>query len=554
MILLDKDSCGLLIYLLALDHPETVMTISKALNQSRRKIYYQLEKINESLPEGVPLITSQPRVGIKLTEAQRQSCQDLLVNIDDSSYVLSMRERMDLMLVYIAVSPRRITIEKMMYLTDVSRNTVLNDLNEIRNLLDSNVYPISLYATKSEGYYLKGLPFDKVQYIHSLLHQILTEETEGFLSILESKISQTVGTGMLLTPDFRQFVLRCLKELYKQWGKRININEIELMVRLFPYLILARRNMEIDVATEQSRLKDFAPIKERIEFSVSKILAKNISEEFNVSLDEIEIYLLTILLLSYRKDDDHHVNSDDFQDMMLVLERFVTEIESHSTFVFVDRNTLCQRLLIHCKSLVYRKKFGMFLRNPLTQQIKEKYGALYKITQLSSTILEHAWNIRLNEDDIAYLTVHLGGAAQNSQMELLTQKICIVCDEGLAIQRLLTNQINHYFPLHKVEAVFTSEQFKSVQDIIKVDVIVQTSDIVESDIVTTTVDPILRQDDVVRLAHVLKQEAIVDYLMSFDYQLEHLLTQYLKKKTDREDFKKKLYQLLANEFHQGSRI
>ena len=50
MIILDKKSYALLSYLIKLDEPETVMTISKKLKQSRRKIYYHLEKINDALP------------------------------------------------------------------------------------------------------------------------------------------------------------------------------------------------------------------------------------------------------------------------------------------------------------------------------------------------------------------------------------------------------------------------------------------------------------------------------------------------------------------------
>lgn len=44
MILLDQTSCDLLRYLIQLKEPETIMTISRATNQSRRKIYYHLEK------------------------------------------------------------------------------------------------------------------------------------------------------------------------------------------------------------------------------------------------------------------------------------------------------------------------------------------------------------------------------------------------------------------------------------------------------------------------------------------------------------------------------
>ncbi len=42
--MLDKKSYDLLSYLLTLTEPETVTTISKVLNQSRRRIYYHLDK------------------------------------------------------------------------------------------------------------------------------------------------------------------------------------------------------------------------------------------------------------------------------------------------------------------------------------------------------------------------------------------------------------------------------------------------------------------------------------------------------------------------------
>lgn len=42
MIYLDKSSSVLLNYLLQLTEPETIMAISRATGQSRRKIYYHL--------------------------------------------------------------------------------------------------------------------------------------------------------------------------------------------------------------------------------------------------------------------------------------------------------------------------------------------------------------------------------------------------------------------------------------------------------------------------------------------------------------------------------
>lgn len=159
-------------HLIGLQEPETIMAMSKELQQSRRKIYYHLEKINDALPADVAPLESLPRIGIVLSEEQKQAGLDLLASIDAYSYTMNIAERMQLMMVYICITPERVTLEKLMELTEVSRNTVLNDLNEIRAQLAQEQYKMTLYVSKSQGYDLICHPLNKIQYVHALLYSI----------------------------------------------------------------------------------------------------------------------------------------------------------------------------------------------------------------------------------------------------------------------------------------------------------------------------------------------------------------------------------------------
>lgn len=114
------------------------MAISHALNQSRRKVYYQLDKINQALPKGVDQIISYPRLGILLTADQKAACRLLLEEVTDYNYVMKSDERRRLSSIYIAVSTERVTIDKLMQINDVSRNTILNDLTELRKNWKTN--------------------------------------------------------------------------------------------------------------------------------------------------------------------------------------------------------------------------------------------------------------------------------------------------------------------------------------------------------------------------------------------------------------------------------
>ena len=74
-----------------------------------------------------------------------------------------------------------------MELTEVSRNTVLNDLNSIRYQLTLEQYQVTLQVSKSRGYYLNAHPLNKIQYLQSLLYHIFMEENPAFVAILEEK-------------------------------------------------------------------------------------------------------------------------------------------------------------------------------------------------------------------------------------------------------------------------------------------------------------------------------------------------------------------------------
>ena len=67
-----------------------------------------------------------------------------------------------------------------MELTEVSRNTVLNDLNTIRYQLSLEQYQVTLQVSKSQGYYLSAHPLNKIQHLQSLLYHIFMEGNGAF--------------------------------------------------------------------------------------------------------------------------------------------------------------------------------------------------------------------------------------------------------------------------------------------------------------------------------------------------------------------------------------
>lgn len=546
MIILDKKSYDLLSYLLVLEEPETVMAISKELNQSRRKIYYHLEKINEALPTGIEPITSYPRIGIYLTPEQKGACQQLLDDLDDYSYVMNVEERQQLTLTYIAVSKERVTIEKLMLLNNVSRNTILNDLNNIRRRLSEEEYDIRLRVTKARGYYLECHPLSKIQYLYRLFYGIYTAGNQSFVAIAKDKIIDLTGFDRYFSNEVNDYLKSELSSAQKRLGKKINSKDRQFMIQIFPYLLLSYQSIDLTNAEKDLVQQEFSPTWKRIEYTLAKEIADGLSQQFDIQLDNIETSLVAMLLLSFRKDKDVHLESQDYAEMRQTLELFLRNLHSQYGFVFSHHNDLLNQLLMHCKALIYRKNYGILSVNPLKKYIMTNYASLFEATKASIFVLEDAWKIKINDSDIAYITIHLGGELEKIGNSTFQKKrVTLVCDEGVGVQKLLLRQCKQILTQCEID-IFTSEQFYSISDIIETDMVVTTSDALDSQFATMVVNPILSINDTVRLirfstTHRTQAET------SFSQELEKCLQAYVTDTAERHALTMKIEQLVSKE-------
>ncbi|WP_088724076.1 BglG family transcription antiterminator [Streptococcus mutans] len=547
MIILDRNSYDLLSYLIKLEEPETVMSISKVLNQSRRKVYYHLDKINEALPSEIPKIISYPRIGILLSSQQKAACRTLLADLDDYSYVMSIQERMLLSITYIAIAKDRVTIEKLMQINAVSRNTILNDLNELRQRLSFEPYSIKLQATKSKGYYLDCHPLSKIQYLNKLLHTTYTDSNPNFIAMMRDKLRDFADLSSYFSDDISSFIRGELQVSQALLGKKINSQDIRFMVATLPYQLLSYQNLGLSEREQRDLLSEFSPIKERKEYEIARHLNENLKREFHLELDEIETSLIAVLLLSYRKDRDMHLESHDYDDMRRVLSYFIDAFELDYHVCFKHKQLLLNQLLTHCKALLFRKAYGIVSNNSLTDQIKDKYADLFAMTKVCLSILENAWSIKMNDDDIAYITIHIGGELVHSETKPTPPAVLtLVCDEGIGVQKLFMQQCKQYLPHSKIEAVLTSEQFYSVADIMAVDLVISTNDSLDTQLPTLFVHSILRDDDAIKLIRFAKQRGQTGQ-DDFDKKLETYIRHYVKNDSDCYVLKTKIEGLINEE-------
>ncbi|MCJ1778390.1 BglG family transcription antiterminator [Mammaliicoccus sciuri] len=550
MLNLDKTSCDLLDYLIQIEQPKTITEISKHLSQSRRKIYYHLKKINHALPDDTKKIINYPRIGILLNDDQKRACIQLLNKSDTTHYVMSIEERKWLIIIYICISSEFITINKLMKLVDVSRNTILNDLNNIRELIEFEQFNIHLRVTKSEGYYIECHPLSKIQFIYKILYQIHKSSSEAFKSLIHEKLLSHTSFSHYYSLEKTKFLKTLLKEMSHDLGKILNQKDREFMLQTLPYLLLSSHNSKITAYNYEVIQKDFLLVQERIEYEVSEKLVSFLESEFNVSFDQMAKNIIALLLLSFRKDSDIHNASHDYDDMRKTLDLFLSLFEHEYHIKFSNRSTLLDQLLTHCKSLLYQKTYDIPSDTQFTNNIKETFNHLFMITKRCIPLLEQAWLIHMTDDDIAYIAVHLGGAIHNNRRtEMPIKKITLICDEGIGIRKFFLKQCQSYISNAYIDTVFTLEEFDSVKEILNSNMIISTSDAIETDIPVIFVNPILTNEDIIRIVSYLHSSNEKDFY-NFSNQLDLILKHYITDENEQYNLRNQIEKLFLKELIQ----
>ncbi|MDV6872317.1 transcription antiterminator, partial [Pseudomonas aeruginosa] len=429
---------------------------------------------------------------------------------------------------------------------DVSRNTILNDLTELREELEDKQYKIQLHATKARGYYFGCHPMALIQYLYKLLVDVYQGGNTSFIDIFNRKLSEIQGLSVYFSKDILTYFHEYLFLSQASLGKTINTQDSQFMLQILPFMLLSYRNMRLDSETKSALKQEFHLIWKRKEYHIAQDLARELYHNFKLHLDDIEVSMVAMLMLSFRKDQDHHVESQDYDDMRATISHFIDQLESRYQLHFTHKQDLLKQLTTHCKALVYRKAYGIFLVNPLTDHIKEKYEELFAMTQSCATILEQDWTISLTDDDIAYLTIHLGGELRHNNTEQEKTKLVIVSDDGIGIQKLLFKQCQRYLANGQIEAVFTTEQYQSVYDLLAVDMIVATTDTLKTKIPMLIVNPILSDDDIIKLIRFSKQGRLSEH-SRFSTELTKAIEAVVKDESDRYALVSKIEKLIHRE-------
>lgn len=471
MAKLEKSQKEFLMLLLENENPQSIQLIQDQLDISRRTVYYIVNKINDVFYDlRMEPINNKRGQGYYLTSNQKKVV-DSILHSDGTLQNLSPDERVHYLICWMMYPKANIHIENIMELFDISRNSVFNDLKDLKSEIEK--YDVSLYFDIKNGYMINGQVFSKrallLYYLKILLKKIHYKSIE-FLDVSEvetfySRLQQISLKMHNEYDDYNLLAIACL------------LNIVHYVDEKFDFSILELRDLE---KTEELHMID----------------------KYFQDLNVHERLYLTIHLLGSKAGSV--IRLDDSQRDIQLFElalHLVDLFERQTSCDISEKNELVNSLYMHFKLSMYYYQLSIQISNTLLEDVKENYGNLYQMIKNLCESMDDEFPFILTDSEISYITMHFGGHLKQVQGKFYALiRVLIVCPSGISTSTLLKRGVEDLYANVTVIAATAAENIAQYKE--NIDFIVSTIDL-DTDIPWIKVNAILTKDDKSKIASMM---------------------------------------------------
>ncbi len=471
MAKLEKSQKEFLMLLLENENPQSIQLIQDQLDISRRTVYYIVNKINDVFYDlRMEPINNKRGQGYYLTSNQKKVV-DSILHSDGTLQNLSPDERVHYLICWMMYPKANIHIENIMELFDISRNSVFNDLKDLKSEIEK--YDVSLYFDIKNGYMINGQVFSKrallLYYLKILLKKIHYKSIE-FLDVSEvetfySRLQQISLKMHNEYDDYNLLAIACL------------LNIVHYVDEKFDFSILELRDLE---KTEELHMID----------------------KYFQDLNVHERLYLTIHLLGSKAGSV--IRLDDCQRDIQLFElalHLVDLFERQTSCDISEKNELVNSLYMHFKLSMYYYQLSIQISNTLLEDVKENYGNLYQMIKNLCESMDDEFPFILTDSEISYITMHFGGHLKQVQGKFYALiRVLIVCPSGISTSTLLKREVENLYANVTVIAATAAENIAQYKE--NIDFIVSTIDL-DTDIPWIKVNAILTKDDKSKIASMM---------------------------------------------------
>ena len=286
-----------------------------------------------------------------------------------SQYEYSPHERKILLVLYILTMEKRILLEDLVQLVQVSRNTALADLKKIKAELVK--FKLALNFNRKHGYNIIGNEHGKRNILILNLSQIISKHGWEYL-ISHVKYITNDNKNVKGNKDHEELLI--IKNILSNCEELLGVQYTdEVLESLSVYMYLFRNRIVNGKCVEmEDAEKDV--LRETKQFEAAKYIAKQFERVFFVDFPIDEIYYITTHLLGAKVNaQQKDFEKSEIDGIHSMVGYMIKDFQHYACVIFQDFEGLASYLYLHMKPAYYRVKYGIEIENPLLYTIQQNY-------------------------------------------------------------------------------------------------------------------------------------------------------------------------------------
>jgi len=389
-----------------------------------RTIRSDINKINQEHMEEI--ISSHSHFGYKINVQQLGNIQ---ISKENEEIPETPLQRAKFLLKELLLSKHSLNLVLLQETLCTSLSTLEKDVRKIRTILDS--HPSLTLVKKGDTISLQGEEYNKRKLYKELLSK---EVSDNFLNM--NKLARL----------YKSFDFIHISNILEDKIKEFNYSIREVSISI----VMVHIGIAIDRILQRKYVKDVElknNIEDTVEYAIANTFYIQVKRELNMEVPKEEIQLLALLLLgkqSHIYQDDEvliHNQKISIEDTMV---QMLNQIERMFDIKLVSDDELKSGLGTHLQSYANRLEAKENIKNIFLPEIKKQYPLVFEMGIIAARELGKLWKIHVSEDEIGFLSIHLGSAYDRLSKERKIRAVLIYPHEA-SFSHICETKINTRF-------------------------------------------------------------------------------------------------------------
>lgn len=407
-----------------------------------------------------------------LLEKDIMKIQDRLNHMDTYSYKMSREERQIYIIAELLMSQDYITMQNLAKKLNVSRNTILNDFETVKDYCLA--FNVNVLMKSSKGIKIECDQKDRNNLLMQIFHDLEDDymEKSFFHQLIQRKLGMKIPLEMI-KEDLRE---------YMEQQHMLVSDRVFSYVSIYLFVILNRK-INKKRRTVEKLTGDTASDK----------LLNWFADKYEVSINKNDVKDFG----RYMKQHDFNISSEqkEINDVELygIIVYFLQMVGEDIECSLQSDTVLIESLLEHIRTLKNWEDYDFEM--PLSDELPIPKEILEKTIEKNSIILERYLGYPLTKEMKESIMIHICAAFVRNLEYLNLLEVLIVCPGSMATGKYLEAQVKNYFDF-RVAAVIPSRDVEEFLKSNKIDFVISTVNVRSESVPCVKVQAQLTMNDI----------------------------------------------------------